>query len=247
MSGCGAASWRTSSTPSPSACARPAPTRASRRCRPSAATPVLKPAQIDDLTEYVVHLSHRAADARAVRRATLLFADNCAACHGPEGKGNRSMGAPNLTDNDWLYADARRYPRPDLERPWRRDADLGRPADAGGPSRRWPSMSTIWAAAGVAGAGAPLTAHRHRPDSKRPEMAAEGVARSDAAATNSAANRKLYKSRVPIYPKLVHGPCRTHQVGDDGRHPRHLLSGALAALGSRPGAPQPGGAGRSGA
>ena len=68
---------------------------------------VLKPAQVDDLTEYVVHLSHRAADARAVRRATPLFADNCATCHGPEGKGNRSMGAPNLTDNDWLYADNR--------------------------------------------------------------------------------------------------------------------------------------------
>ena len=64
---------------------------------------IIKPAQVDDLTEYVVHLSGRAADARAVRRATSLFADNCAACHGPEGKGNRSFGAPNLTDNEWLY------------------------------------------------------------------------------------------------------------------------------------------------
>jgi cytochrome c oxidase accessory protein FixG len=39
-------------------------------------------------------------------------------------------------------------------------------------------------------------------------MAAEGVARSDAVASNSAANRKFYKSRVPIYPKLVHGTYR---------------------------------------
>ena len=38
--------------------------------------------------------------------------------------------------------------------------------------------------------------------------AAEGVARSEAEATNSAANRKLYKSRVPIYPKEVSGLYR---------------------------------------
>ena len=38
--------------------------------------------------------------------------------------------------------------------------------------------------------------------------AAEGVARSDAQATNSALNRKLYKSRVPIYPKEIGGLYR---------------------------------------
>ena len=41
-----------------------------------------------------------------------------------------------------------------------------------------------------------------------PVEAAEGVARSDAQASNSAANRKLYKSRVPIYPKEVGGLYR---------------------------------------
>ncbi|HEX3486047.1 MAG TPA: cytochrome-c oxidase, cbb3-type subunit III [Micropepsaceae bacterium] len=68
---------------------------------------ILKPDQINDLTEYVVHLSGRAADAAAIGRATQLFADNCAACHGPDGKGNRKFGAPNLTDNDWLYGPKR--------------------------------------------------------------------------------------------------------------------------------------------
>ena len=68
---------------------------------------MLKPEQIDDLTEYVVRLSRRPADLRAVKRATQLFADNCAACHGPDGKGNRQYGAPNLTDNEWLYGAAR--------------------------------------------------------------------------------------------------------------------------------------------
>jgi cytochrome c oxidase cbb3-type subunit 3 len=32
-----------------------------------------------------------------------LFADNCALCHGPEGKGNRELGAPDLTDGIWLF------------------------------------------------------------------------------------------------------------------------------------------------
>lgn len=32
-----------------------------------------------------------------------LFATNCVACHGPDGKGTQAMGAPNLTDNIWLY------------------------------------------------------------------------------------------------------------------------------------------------
>ena len=44
---------------------------------------------------------------------------------------------------------------------------------------------------------------------KRPVLAAEGVLRSDAAATNSAANRKLFKSRVPIYPKEAEGTYRS--------------------------------------
>ena len=39
--------------------------------------------------------------ARALGRRA--FADNCAPCHGPQGKGNRAVGAPNLTDQIWLY------------------------------------------------------------------------------------------------------------------------------------------------
>jgi cytochrome c oxidase cbb3-type subunit 3 len=31
------------------------------------------------------------------------FAENCAACHGDQGKGNKEMGAPNLTTKIWLY------------------------------------------------------------------------------------------------------------------------------------------------
>ncbi len=68
---------------------------------------MLKPAQIDDLTEYVVSLSGRPADPAAVARARQLFADNCSPCHGAQGKGNNSMGAPNLTANVYLYGPRR--------------------------------------------------------------------------------------------------------------------------------------------
>jgi cytochrome c oxidase cbb3-type subunit 3 len=44
-----------------------------------------------------------ATDPEAVRVGQVLFIDNCAACHGREGHGNRALGAPDLTDNDWLY------------------------------------------------------------------------------------------------------------------------------------------------
>ncbi|WP_395670291.1 cytochrome-c oxidase, cbb3-type subunit III [Phenylobacterium sp.] len=64
---------------------------------------MLNAAQIRDLTEYVVALSGRKADLAAAGRAGLLFAEQCAACHGPAGQGIAAMGAPNLTDADWLY------------------------------------------------------------------------------------------------------------------------------------------------
>ncbi|MGL4811592.1 MAG: cytochrome-c oxidase, cbb3-type subunit III [Beijerinckiaceae bacterium] len=32
-----------------------------------------------------------------------VFGEQCVACHGDEGKGNKELGAPNLTDNIWLY------------------------------------------------------------------------------------------------------------------------------------------------
>jgi cytochrome c oxidase cbb3-type subunit III len=69
---------------------------------------LLKPAEIDDLVEYVVHLSGRPADAAAVASAAPIFQQSCSTCHGPEGKGDRTKGAPNLTDAIWLYGGDRK-------------------------------------------------------------------------------------------------------------------------------------------
>lgn len=68
---------------------------------------MLKANEVDDLTEYVVSLSHRSASAAAVARAAPLFQQNCASCHGADGAGMPAQGAPNLTDTEWLYGSDR--------------------------------------------------------------------------------------------------------------------------------------------
>lgn len=68
---------------------------------------LLEPQQIRDVTEYVLSISGQKADAEAATRGEPLFAEQCAACHGENGKGNTEMGAPNLTDRIWLYGGSR--------------------------------------------------------------------------------------------------------------------------------------------
>ncbi len=62
-------------------------------------------AGVEALANYVMSLSGRKeADAAKVAQGQQLFtANGCIACHGVDGKGNQAMGAPNLTDNTWLY------------------------------------------------------------------------------------------------------------------------------------------------
>ena len=59
--------------------------------------------QIDDLTQYVLKVSGQAHDAEAAEAATLTFEQQCASCHGANAEGDRLQGAPNLTDQEWLY------------------------------------------------------------------------------------------------------------------------------------------------
>ena len=64
---------------------------------------ILRPNEIQFLTSYVRTLSGAEKRGAASQRGAALFAVNCAACHGAGGKGNRTLGAPNLTDKIWLY------------------------------------------------------------------------------------------------------------------------------------------------
>jgi len=61
---------------------------------------VLKKDEISTVADYVLSLSGKGTATPAGKQ---LFADNCASCHGEDGKGNIEMGAPNLTDAIWLY------------------------------------------------------------------------------------------------------------------------------------------------
>ena len=50
-----------------------------------------------------VALADHELDHRDLARGEVLYQDNCAACHGDKGMGDKEVGAPNLTDAIWLY------------------------------------------------------------------------------------------------------------------------------------------------
>lgn len=59
------------------------------------------------VTDYVRSLTDpgvaRGAGAKSVAAGRAVFAANCVACHGPDARGNQSLGAPDLADRTWLY------------------------------------------------------------------------------------------------------------------------------------------------
>ncbi len=57
---------------------------------------------VKNVANYVLSLSGSAHNEAAAQQGKAKFAV-CAACHGPEGKGNPALGAPNLTDKIWLH------------------------------------------------------------------------------------------------------------------------------------------------
>lgn len=64
---------------------------------------ILEKPQIDQVVQYVLQISGQDHDAALATAGTTVFAENCVACHGEDGKGMRDFGAPNLTDAIWLY------------------------------------------------------------------------------------------------------------------------------------------------
>jgi cytochrome c oxidase cbb3-type subunit III len=72
----------------------------------------LTPAAIADVTTYILSFQSPQSDAAAVERGSRIFRDpsggNCVDCHGPDGKGDSAIGAPDLTDGIWLSGDGSR-------------------------------------------------------------------------------------------------------------------------------------------
>lgn len=58
---------------------------------------------VRDVAAHVLTLGGRAAVGGDAPAGKAHFDTFCAACHGPGGKGNPAMGAPDLTDDIWLY------------------------------------------------------------------------------------------------------------------------------------------------
>lgn len=58
---------------------------------------------VQNVATYVEHLSGRQVDQAKADAGQKIFSTTCVACHGPDGKGNQMLGAPNLTDDIWLY------------------------------------------------------------------------------------------------------------------------------------------------
>ncbi len=63
----------------------------------------ISPAEASDIAQYVRSLSGLAADSLRILPGKRGYDTYCVACHGAEGKGNIALGAPDLTDTDWLY------------------------------------------------------------------------------------------------------------------------------------------------
>ena len=65
--------------------------------------PALGADGVKDVANYVRSLNGLAHDSVRAQRGKEGFESNCVACHGADAKGNPMLGAPNLTDNNWLY------------------------------------------------------------------------------------------------------------------------------------------------
>jgi cytochrome c oxidase cbb3-type subunit III len=68
---------------------------------------ILDETQIAQVAEHVLAISGQEHDAALATEGATLFADNCAACHMEDGSGDRTQGAPKLTDAIWLYGGSR--------------------------------------------------------------------------------------------------------------------------------------------
>ncbi|WP_253449354.1 cytochrome-c oxidase, cbb3-type subunit III [Halomonas sp. Y3] len=58
---------------------------------------------IENVTQHVLALSGLEHDEERAERGAATYASVCAACHMPDGTGNQALGAPNLTNDIWLY------------------------------------------------------------------------------------------------------------------------------------------------
>lgn len=64
------------------------------------------PQGVTEVAVYLQSLRGERVDAGLARAGELKYAGICVSCHGVDGKGNQALGAPDLTDDYWLYGDS---------------------------------------------------------------------------------------------------------------------------------------------
>jgi len=64
---------------------------------------VLSEQDIEEVVGYVLQGAGQSVPEALAAEGAVKFATYCAACHGLDGKGTQAVGAPNLTDDIWLY------------------------------------------------------------------------------------------------------------------------------------------------
>lgn len=64
---------------------------------------ILAPEKVDDLVALISDWPTGGLPAERAAAAKATFMQSCAMCHGPDATGNIYMGAPNLSDDTWLY------------------------------------------------------------------------------------------------------------------------------------------------
>lgn len=70
---------------------------------------ILSAKEVEAVADHVLAMAGQPpAKAQDPKLGAKIYADNCVACHGEAGKGNRELGAPNLTDKVWLYGSDRK-------------------------------------------------------------------------------------------------------------------------------------------
>ena len=63
---------------------------------------------VKEVTEYVYSLSRESSQPELVAAGQQKYMIMCIACHGPTAQGNPVLGAPNLSDNTWLYGGSKK-------------------------------------------------------------------------------------------------------------------------------------------
>lgn len=59
---------------------------------------------LTNVADYVLQLGGHKVDAASAEAGKALYDRSCIACHGADGKGNALLGAPNIANDIWLYA-----------------------------------------------------------------------------------------------------------------------------------------------